>query len=290
MVSLTKGGEIQPLGCFVTPKVGFSRLKISIMTKEIDRRAQSQNEQKITSLEIAEISGKRHTDLLRSIRNQEIAWEKINERKFTLVEYKDEKGEKRPMYELSKAESLYISSKFNDEIRAKLVSRWLELELNQYSPKAKALHSTNEIQENTFITKKMGDYTNLVYFTEGVLWAKFYPIVRYIYDDSATINRFMINRIGSEHFKKIKIGKQQEAWFTNIEGFTGLLSYTKKDIPYSKISSIYRDVFGIEKPKNEDNSFTYHYTDREMLDIIAMVNKKTVNKGNLIDKLLDGKK
>ena len=35
MVSPTKGGEIQPLGCFCTPKVGFSHLKISIMQKEI---------------------------------------------------------------------------------------------------------------------------------------------------------------------------------------------------------------------------------------------------------------
>lgn len=84
--------------------------------------------QSITSLEIAQISGKRHTDLLRSIRKQETSWEKVNGSKFALVKYTDEKGEKRPMYKLTKMESLYIASKFNDEIRAKLVSRWSELE------------------------------------------------------------------------------------------------------------------------------------------------------------------
>ena len=32
----------------------------------------------------------------------EPAWEKVNGRKFALVDYIDEKGEKRPMYELEK--------------------------------------------------------------------------------------------------------------------------------------------------------------------------------------------
>lgn len=38
----------------------------------------------MTSLEIAEITGKRHSDVLESIRNMEPAWEKIAQRKFPL--------------------------------------------------------------------------------------------------------------------------------------------------------------------------------------------------------------
>lgn len=38
------------------------------------------------------------------------------------------KGEKRPCYQLTKTECLYIATKFNDEARAKLVLRWEELE------------------------------------------------------------------------------------------------------------------------------------------------------------------
>lgn len=82
----------------------------------------------MTSLEIAEITGKLHKDVMRAIRNMEAAWEKVNGRKFTLVEYTDQKGEKRPCYQLTKTECLYIATKFNDEARAKLVLRWEELE------------------------------------------------------------------------------------------------------------------------------------------------------------------
>ena len=82
----------------------------------------------MTSLEIAEITNKQHKDVMRSIRNMEVAWEKVNGRKFALVNYTDQKGEKRPCYQLTKTECLYIATKFNDEARAKLVLRWGELE------------------------------------------------------------------------------------------------------------------------------------------------------------------
>ncbi len=84
--------------------------------------------QTMSSLQIAEISGKNHRDVMRSIRNMEPAWEKINQRKFALVEYRDAKGEMRPCYQLTKTECLYIATKFNDEARARLVLRWEELE------------------------------------------------------------------------------------------------------------------------------------------------------------------
>lgn len=89
---------------------------------------------KMSSIQIAELTGKRHCDVMRSIRNMEPAWEKINGRKFALVDYEDEKGELRPMYLLTKKECLYISTKFNDEARAKLVIRWESLETGKATP------------------------------------------------------------------------------------------------------------------------------------------------------------
>lgn len=86
------------------------------------------NSEQMTSRQIAEVSGKMHKDVLKAIRNMEIAWEKVNGRKFTLVEYVDNKGENRPEYQLTKTECLFIATKFNDEARAKLVLRWEELE------------------------------------------------------------------------------------------------------------------------------------------------------------------
>jgi len=85
--------------------------------------------QTMTSLEIAELTGKQHKDVMKAIRNMEPAWVKVNGRKFALVEYQDKKGELRPCYQLTKTECLYIATKFNDEARAKLVLRWQQLEL-----------------------------------------------------------------------------------------------------------------------------------------------------------------
>ena len=47
----------------------------------------------MTSLEIAEVTGRNHKDVMLSIREMEDAWVKVNGRKFALVEYKDAKGE-----------------------------------------------------------------------------------------------------------------------------------------------------------------------------------------------------
>ena len=42
----------------------------------------------MTSLEISEVTGRNHKDVMRSIREMEEAWYKVNGRKFALVEYK----------------------------------------------------------------------------------------------------------------------------------------------------------------------------------------------------------
>ena len=84
--------------------------------------------QRMTSLEIAELTGKQHFHVMEAIRKMELAWEKVSESKFRLVEYRDRKGELRPCYSLTKTECLYIATKFNDEARARLVLRWEELE------------------------------------------------------------------------------------------------------------------------------------------------------------------
>ena len=85
----------------------------------------------MTSREIAVHSEKKHQHVMEAIRAMEPAWEKVNGSKFRLVEYTDAKGEKRPQYELSKMECLYIATKFNDEARARLIMRWEELEKAQ---------------------------------------------------------------------------------------------------------------------------------------------------------------
>ena len=64
-------------------------------------------EQTMTSLEIAELTGKPHNDVLKAIRKMEPAWMKVNGGNFSLVEYKDSKGELRPCYSLTKNDSIF---------------------------------------------------------------------------------------------------------------------------------------------------------------------------------------
>ena len=91
-------------------------------------------EPRMSSLEIATLTGKQHNDVLKAIRKMEPAWEKVQGGKFSLLQktYDLPNGGKKlmPYYSLTKIETLYIATKFNDEARARLVIRWEELERN----------------------------------------------------------------------------------------------------------------------------------------------------------------
>ena len=93
---------------------------------------------RMTSLEIAELTGKQHNDLMKAIRKMEPAWEKVQGGKFSLLQkiYQLPNGgtKLQPYYSLTKTECLYIATKFNDEARAKLVLRWEELERRGLTP------------------------------------------------------------------------------------------------------------------------------------------------------------
>ena len=105
----------------------------------------------MTSLEVAEICGKRHNDIMRAIRNMEPAWEKISLRKFAQSSRKviQPNGGVRefPCYELTKTETLYIATKFRDEDRAKLVLRWEQLEMERLAqhPPMRLLATAQEV-------------------------------------------------------------------------------------------------------------------------------------------------
>jgi len=94
---------------------------------------ESSEPQRMTSLEIAELTGKNHFDVLRAIRKMEPAWEKVCKCKFALtsriIEQPNGGTREVPCYSLTKTECLYIATKFNDEARARLVLRWEELEV-----------------------------------------------------------------------------------------------------------------------------------------------------------------
>jgi len=132
--------------------------------------------QTISSREIASLTGKRHSDVIRDIRNllsklngnhnerMSALVEKSNDegynrsertqykylRKdtidylfnhafkdsgycFTISEYMDSKGEKRPEYILTKKDSLLLISGYDVVLRSKIINRWEELEAKEQS-------------------------------------------------------------------------------------------------------------------------------------------------------------
>ena len=86
----------------------------------------------MSSLEISELTGKRHAHVMEAIRTMESAWEKVTGSKFNLnYRFRDIPNggyKKDPYYELTKAESLYIAAKFENETRAKLALAWEKLD------------------------------------------------------------------------------------------------------------------------------------------------------------------
>ncbi len=111
------------------------------------------NTQRMTSLEIAQVTGKQHKDVLKAIRNMEDAWVKVQGRNFALLQktYPLPNGGKKmmPYYSLTKTECLYVATKFNDEARAKLVLRWEELELERRESRDESREMKVESREMT---------------------------------------------------------------------------------------------------------------------------------------------
>ena len=98
------------------------------VSKATDQFMSVQTEQTITSLEVAELTGKNHKEVLRDIRNIIAQMDEINQRNFAPVKYKDAKGEERPMFNLTKEGCLCLVSGYDANLRMKIINRWKELE------------------------------------------------------------------------------------------------------------------------------------------------------------------
>lgn len=85
---------------------------------------------KMDSLQIAEITGKEHKNVLRDIDN--LLKQGVNELNFEPVEYTDKKGEKRRCYNLTKKGCLILASGYDALLREKIINRWEELEKKEY--------------------------------------------------------------------------------------------------------------------------------------------------------------
>ena len=91
-----------------------------------------------TSILVAEKFERNHRDILRAIKKLDCSQE-FNERNFTLVEYVDAKGEKRPMYEMTKNGFSFIAMGFT----GKQAAQFKESYINAFDEMSSFINSQN---------------------------------------------------------------------------------------------------------------------------------------------------
>ena len=75
----------------------------------------------MSSIEVSELTGKQHSNVMRDIRS--LLEQGVNQINFKLVNYEDAKGEKRPMFNLTKKGCLILASGYNAVLREKIINR-----------------------------------------------------------------------------------------------------------------------------------------------------------------------
>ena len=117
---------------------------------------ESSNVLTMSSLEIAELTGKQHKDVIRDIRNM-LNSLNIDSAVFT-ADYKDSKGRMYPCYNLPKRETLILVSGYSVTMRARIIDRWQELEEKQTpaTPKTyiEALEKLLESEKEKLVLKE----------------------------------------------------------------------------------------------------------------------------------------
>jgi phage antirepressor YoqD-like protein len=88
----------------------------------------------MSSLEIAELTGKEHKHIRRDIEEM-LTKLSLNESNFGRI-YIDSRNRQQEVYELPKRESLILVSGYSVELRAKIIDRWDELERKESAPKS----------------------------------------------------------------------------------------------------------------------------------------------------------
>lgn len=190
----------------------------------------------------------------------------------------DEQGTWANDYRIAMRFAQWLSPAFAIKVDEMLVN----LLLNRTKPETKQIPAqASTYQEETLITVKMGQYTNQIYITGGVIYARLSPIMKYLgYQNNGGQ---LVDKIGRDNCKQILVGK----WFINVAAFDRLLNLsTYMNIQSSVMSAIYRDVFRVGRPLDD---YVYHYTAMQMLEIFELIMTAPINKDKVINRLSKGK-
>ena len=103
--------------------------------EEVIRLDASQQVKGMTSIQIAEVTGKAHANVMRDIRN--LLDRGAAEINFDLGEYKDKNNQSRPMYTLTPKGCLILASGYNVVLREKIIDK-----LEEYQQKERTTMTT----------------------------------------------------------------------------------------------------------------------------------------------------
>ena len=87
----------------------------------------------MSSLEIAEVTGKEHKNVMRDIQN--LLSQGVDKLNFERISYKDSMNRVRDAYQLTYKGVLILASGYNPVLREKIINRWEELETGKEEPK-----------------------------------------------------------------------------------------------------------------------------------------------------------
>lgn len=107
------------------PNVNNSNVVLAAQPSEIGVREMS-------SLEIAEATGKNHQHILRDI--DALLQQGVDASNFGLTSYTDKANRQQRMYQLSKKGVMILASGYNAILREKIINRWEALETGQAAP------------------------------------------------------------------------------------------------------------------------------------------------------------
>lgn len=114
----------------------------------------------MSSLEIAEVTGKEHKNVMRDIQN--LLSQGVDKLNFERISYKDSMNRVRDAYQLTYKGVLILASGYNPVLREKIINRWEELETGKAEPKY-AQHPTSQpkLSDKIQAANFLSDFLNL---------------------------------------------------------------------------------------------------------------------------------
>ena len=114
----------------------------------------------MSSLEIAEVTGKEHKNVMRDI--QTLLSQGVDKLNFERISYKDSMNRVRDAYQLTYKGVLILASGYNPVLREKIINRWEELETGKSEPKfSQQSTSQPKLSDKIQAANFLADFLNL---------------------------------------------------------------------------------------------------------------------------------